>query len=122
MLLWWRMLLRLRRPRTEPDVNIFAILRIALNALRVNKLRSTLTMLGIIIGVAAVIAMVSIGGGAREQVVARIRSLGANLIVIVPGNIRAGGLNLGAGAASNCLLRPDESAKLSLRDSRDVPC
>jgi putative ABC transport system permease protein len=45
--------------------------------------------------------MVSIGGGAREQVVSRIRSLGANLIVIVPGNIRTGGMSLGAGAASS---------------------
>ena len=59
----------------------------ALDALRLHKLRSALTMLGIIIGVAAVIAMVAVGGGAREQVVAQIRSLGANLLVVMPGNI-----------------------------------
>ncbi len=94
-------------PHDVRFMSIFEALRSAMEALRSHKLRSALTMLGIIIGVAAVIAMVSIGGGAREQVVARIRSLGANLIVIVPGNIRAGGLNLGAGAAST--LSDDDS-------------
>ena len=57
-------------------------------------------MLGIIIGVAAVIAMVAIGGGAREQVVAQIRTLGANLLVVMPGNVTQSGVRLGAGAAS----------------------
>ena len=57
-------------------------------------------MLGIVIGVAAVIATVSIGGGAREQVVGRIRSLGANLIVVLPGNITQGGVRLGTGQAA----------------------
>ena len=72
----------------------------ALDALRLHKLRSALTMLGIIIGVAAVIAMVAVGGGAREQVVAQIRSLGANLLLVTSGNITQGGVRLGAGAAS----------------------
>ena len=72
----------------------------ALDALRLHKLRSALTMLGIIIGVAAVIAMVAVGGGAREQVVAQIRSLGSNLLVVTPGNITAGGVRMGSGAAS----------------------
>ncbi|MGD9922268.1 MAG: ABC transporter permease [Pseudorhodoplanes sp.] len=72
----------------------------ALDALRLHKLRSALTMLGIIIGVGAVIAMVAVGGGAREQVVAQIRSLGANLLFITPGNVTQGGVRLGMGAAS----------------------
>jgi putative ABC transport system permease protein len=72
----------------------------ALDALRLHKLRSALTMLGIIIGVAAVIAMMAVGGGAREQVVAQIRSLGANLLIVMPGNITQGGVRLGSGAAS----------------------
>jgi putative ABC transport system permease protein len=72
----------------------------ALDALRAHKLRSVLTMLGIVIGVAAVIATVSIGGGAREEVVGRIRSLGANLIVVLPGNITQGGVRLGTGQAA----------------------
>ena len=73
----------------------------ALDALRLHKLRSALTMLGIIIGVAAVIAMVAVGGGAREQVVAQIRSLGANLLIVMPGNVSQGGVRLGSGAASS---------------------
>jgi putative ABC transport system permease protein len=72
----------------------------ALDALRLHKLRSALTMLGIIIGVAAVIAMVAVGGGAREQVVAQIRSLGSNLLIVMPGNVTAGGVRMGSGAAS----------------------
>jgi putative ABC transport system permease protein len=72
----------------------------AFEALRAHKLRSILTMLGIVIGVAAVIATVSIGGGAREEVVGRIKSLGANLIIILPGNITSGGVRLGTGQSA----------------------
>ena len=75
-------------------------IRSALDALRLHKLRSALTMLGIVIGVAAVIAMVAVGGGAREQVVAQIRSLGANLLIVMPGNITLSGVRLGSGAAA----------------------
>ena len=60
-------------------------LRAALRALRRNKLRSALTMLGIIIGVAAVIAMVSIGQGATAAVQEQIQSLGTNLLMVIPG-------------------------------------
>jgi len=63
-------------------MNFYATLLIALKALRVNKLRSALTMLGIIIGVAAVIVMIAVGGGARAQVEAQIKSLGANLMMV----------------------------------------
>ena len=68
-------------------------------------------MLGIIIGVAAVIAMVAVGGGAREQVVAQIRSLGANLLVLIPGNVTQGGVRLGSGAAST--LTDDDSVAIA---------
>ena len=60
--------------------------RTALRVLRTHRLRSALTMLGIVIGVAAVVTMNAIGNGARERVAAQIRSLGANLISINPGN------------------------------------
>jgi putative ABC transport system permease protein len=63
-------------------MNFLATLAIALKALRVNKLRSALTMLGIIIGVAAVIVMIAVGSGARAQVEAQIKSLGANLMMV----------------------------------------
>ncbi|HEY3305726.1 MAG TPA: ABC transporter permease [Candidatus Binatia bacterium] len=72
-------------------------LRIALRALRRNKLRSFLTMLGIIIGVGAVIAMVAIGEGAKALVRAQIASLGTNVIVIVPGSSVPGGVRTGFG-------------------------
>ena len=73
--------------------------RVALNALRVNKLRSMLTMLGIIIGVGAVITMIAVGGGAQASVEERIRSLGANVMIILAGSTTSSGIRLGAGAA-----------------------
>ena len=74
-------------------------LRVALNALRVNKLRSMLTMLGIIIGVGAVITMIAVGGGAQARVEEQIRSLGSNVMIILPGSTTSSGIRLGAGAA-----------------------
>ena len=71
--------------------------RIAIGALRVNKLRSALTMLGIIIGVAAVIAMISIGTGATERIQEQIASIGSNVIIVLPGSITASGIRLGSG-------------------------
>ncbi len=71
--------------------------RIALRALRVNALRTALTMLGIIIGVGAVIAMVSVGAGAQARVAEQIQSLGSNLIIVLSGAITSGGVRLGHG-------------------------
>ncbi|MBK1841710.1 ABC transporter permease [Azospirillum sp. YIM B02556] len=76
-------------------------LRAALDSLRANPLRSALTMLGIVIGVAAVIAMVAVGAGARDQVLRQIASLGTNLIMVGQGSIARGGVKLGAGTASS---------------------
>ena len=76
-----------------------ATFRIALRALRRNKLRSTLTALGIIIGVGAVIAMVGIGTGAKSQVEAQIASLGQNVILVFSGNFSSGGVRSGWGGA-----------------------
>ena len=70
----------------------------ALRALRINTLRSVLAMLGISVGVAAVIAMIAIGAGARAEVEGHIEALGANLITVVPGSVTSGGVRLGAGA------------------------
>ncbi len=75
-------------------------LRIAARALRRNKLRSLLTMLGIVIGVAAVITTVSIGAGARAQVQAQIDSLGRNVILIFSGSVSRGGARGGMGSAA----------------------
>jgi putative ABC transport system permease protein len=70
-----------------------------MQALRVNKMRSILTMLGIVIGVAAVIAMIAIGNGAQQRLQEQIASLGSNLLIVVPGSIIQSGARLGAGNA-----------------------
>src|SRR5579864_3632009 len=74
--------------------------KIALRALRVNRTRSALTMLGIVIGVAAVIAMVGVGTGATARIQAQIQSIGSNLIVVLPGSISSNGVRLGSGAVA----------------------
>jgi putative ABC transport system permease protein len=78
---------------------IFAIFKIAIRALQRNVMRTLLTMLGIIIGVGAVIAMVSIGNGAKAQVEARIASLGQNVIMVFSGSVTRGGFSMGFGSA-----------------------
>ena len=79
-------------------MNLWASARIAVRALRVNKLRSALTMLGIVIGVGAVITMVAVGSGAQARVAEQIASLGSNMIVILSGSSTAGGVRLGSGS------------------------
>ena len=74
--------------------------RIALRALKVNRTRSALTMLGIIIGVAAVIAMVGVGAGATARIQEQIQSIGSNLIIVLPGSISSNGVRLGSGAVA----------------------
>jgi len=76
---------------------VFQSMRIAFRALRVNKLRSALTMLGIIIGVGAVIAMVSVGSGATKRIHQQIASIGSNVIIIQPGSQNTGGVKSGNG-------------------------
>ena len=72
--------------------------RIALRALRVNKLRSALTMLGIVIGVGAVIAMVAIGSGATQRIQEQMASIGSNLLMVLPGSATSGGMRMGHGS------------------------
>ena len=98
-------------------MSLIEALRSALSAIGANALRSALTMLGIIIGVAAVIAMVAIGSGARERVTGQIKSLGANLAIIQSGNVTQGGVRLGAGASSTLT---DEDAAAILKEVEDV--
>jgi putative ABC transport system permease protein len=77
-------------------VNLLAALRSAWRALGANALRSVLTMLGIIIGVAAVITMIAVGRGATERVQAQMKGLGSNIMLVLPGGVTAGGVRLGA--------------------------
>ena len=79
-------------------MTFLATLKVALTALRTNKLRSALTMLGIIIGVGAVIAMVGVGAGAQARVEDQIRSLGSNLVIVLSGNVISGGARMGSGS------------------------
>jgi putative ABC transport system permease protein len=81
-------------------MNLFAIIKVAARALGRNKLRTALTMLGIIIGVGAVIVLVSIGQGAQAMVLDQISNMGTNMMYVMPGNLVFGGAALGAGAAS----------------------
>jgi len=75
-----------------------ASLRIALRALRVNKMRSALTMLGIIIGVGAVIAMIAVGSGAKARITEQIAGMGSNLLIVQSGSSTSGGLRMGSGS------------------------
>ena len=77
-------------------MNFFAALRSALRALAANALRSILTMLGIIIGVAAVITMIAVGSGATERVQAQMKGLGSNIMLVLPGGVSQAGVRLGA--------------------------
>src|SRR5262245_53585847 len=97
-------------PRTR-TMNLLAILKVAVRALNRNKLRTALTMLGIIIGVGAVIALVSIGQGAQSMVQDQINGMGTNMMFIMPGNVMFGGASLGAGAA-NSLTEEDVQAMI----------
>ncbi|HWV56730.1 MAG TPA: ABC transporter permease [Longimicrobiales bacterium] len=74
------------------------ILRVALSAVWANKLRSTLTMLGIVIGIAAVITMLALGGGAQQQIQAQLQSMGTNVLTVSPGAQFQGGIDRGTSA------------------------
>jgi putative ABC transport system permease protein len=93
----------------------FVILKAAFRALRRNKLRTALTMLGIIIGVGAVIAMVGIGNGAKAQVQARIAALGQNVIMVFSGSVNRGGVFTGFGGAGTLTVED------ALAMGKDVP-
>ena len=77
--------------------SLLASLRIALRALMVNKMRSALTMLGIIIGVGAVIAMIAVGSGAKQRIAEQIASMGSNMLIVLSGSSTSGGLRFGTG-------------------------
>jgi len=96
---------------------IAASMRIALTALRVNKLRSALTMLGIIIGVAAVIAMVAIGSGAQARIQEQIASIGSNVIIVLSGSVTSSGIRMGSGYA---MTLTEDDAKVIARDCPGV--
>jgi putative ABC transport system permease protein len=93
-------------------MNMTAALRSAMRALSTNALRSLLTMLGIIIGVAAVITMIAIGTGAQQRVEEQIRALGSNLLLVMPGTVTQGGARLGA--QTGLTLTEDDTRAIAL--------
>ncbi len=88
---------------------------VAARAIARNKMRSALTMLGIFIGVAALIAMVAVGQGANAAVEANIESLGTNLLIVIPGATTASGVRAGFGSASTLTVADAEAIR------RDAP-
>ena len=94
-----------------------ASLRIALKALTVNKMRSALTMLGIIIGVSAVIAMIAVGSGAKARIAEQIASMGSNLLIVLSGSSASGGFRGGAGTVPTLTV---EDAKAILSEVPSV--
>jgi len=98
-------------------MRILAPFRIALRALRRNKMRTLLTMLGIIIGVTAVISAISIGNGAKVQVEAQVASLGQNVLSVFPGSFSTGGARGGFGSRSTLTA---EDAQAIVREVADV--
>ncbi|HUK62878.1 MAG TPA: ABC transporter permease, partial [Dongiaceae bacterium] len=88
-------------------MNLSALLSVGAQALSRNRMRSALTVLGIVIGVAAVIATLAIGQGARAAVQQQIASLGANILNVIPGTVTAGGARSGMGSTST--MTPDDA-------------
>jgi putative ABC transport system permease protein len=98
-------------------INMPSTVRISFRALKVNKMRSALTMLGIVIGVGAVITMLAVGTGASRRISEQISSIGSNLIMILPGATTAGGVRMGAGTQPTLTMGDAEAI---LRESRAV--
>jgi putative ABC transport system permease protein len=92
-------------------MSVLMVLRIAFKALGRNKLRTALTMLGMIIGVSAVITMVALGSGAQASIDAQIQSVGTNTIIVMAGNFTQGGVRTGQGNAST--LTPEDAAAIA---------
>ena len=92
-------------------INTWWTLKIALRALSANKMRSALTMLGVIIGVGAVIAMLAVGTGAGQRIARQIESIGSNLLIVVPGSTTSGGVRMGAGTQPTLTLADAEAVK-----------
>ena len=96
-------------------IDFKSTLKIALNSLKVNKMRSALTSLGIIIGVAAVIIMLAIGSGANKQVQANMESMGSNLLTIRSATAKSGGVSMGMGTKPTLSVKDAEAIKKTAR-------
>ena len=113
-----------RRPRAQPAeaqcMTLLVTIRVALKALGRNKLRTSLTMLGMIIGVAAVITMVALGRGAQEEIETQIQAAGTNLIRVRAGNFRRGGVSMGVGGAPTLTVEDVAAIREQVRGVRYI--
>ena len=96
-------------------IDFKSTLKIALNSLKVNKMRSALTSLGIIIGVAAVIVMLAIGEGANKQVQANMESMGSNLLTIRSATAKTGGVSMGMGTKPTLSIKDSDTIRKTAR-------
>ncbi len=101
-------------------IDFKSTLKIALKSLEVNKMRSALTSLGIIIGVAAVVAMLAIGSGTNKQVQVNIESMGSNILTIRSATAKTGGVSMGMGTKPTLSVKDAESIKKSARGVESV--
>ena len=101
-------------------MNLFESFRLAFNGLRANKMRSFLTMLGVIIGVGAVIALVSVGTGASQEVTTQVEALGSNLVIVMPASARGRDLRVEDAATIEERVAGVAHAVPSLRESATV--
>ena len=101
-------------------INLPSTFRISFRALKVNKMRSALTMLGIIIGVGAVIAMLAVGTGASKKISDQISSMGSNLLIILPGATTAGGVRMGSGTQPTLTMGDAEAIQKECPAVQDI--
>jgi putative ABC transport system permease protein len=101
-------------------INIPSTFKISFRALKVNKMRSALTMLGIIIGVGAVITMLAVGTGAGKKISDQISSMGSNLLIILPGATTAGGVRMGSGTQPTLTMGDAEAIQKECPAVQDV--
>ena len=101
-------------------MNLTESIKIAIRGLATNKARSALTMLGIIIGVGAVVTMISIGTGATSSVTTRIQGLGSNLLTVIPGAGFAGGVRGAIGSMTSLTLEDADAIKKNVPDAKNI--
>ena len=99
-------------------MSVLMVLRVALKALGRNKMRTSLTMLGMIIGVAAVITMVALGRGAQQEIETQIKSAGTNMIMVRAGNYRRGGISMGMGQSPRLKAADVEAVREQVPDAQ----
>ena len=99
-------------------MSVLMVLRVALKALGRNKMRTSLTMLGMIIGVAAVITMVALGRGAQQEIETQIKAAGTNMIMVRAGNYRRGGISMGMGQSPRLKAQDVEAIRERVPDAQ----